>query len=45
MRRLPDGFSGRRCLCGALVELGNRSCRKCRSRARWKRRKFLNDSL
>jgi hypothetical protein len=45
MRRLPDGFTSRRCPCGALVELGNRQCRKCRARARWHRRKAHHDYL
>ncbi|MEV5706027.1 hypothetical protein [Actinoallomurus sp. NPDC052274] len=45
MRRLPDGFTGRRCTCGALIEIGNRICRKCRCRARWQRRKARNDWL
>jgi hypothetical protein len=45
LKRIPDGFSGRRCLCGSLTEWGNRRCRKCRSRARWQRRKSRNDCL
>lgn len=45
MRRIPDGFSGRRCWCGALIEWGNRRCRKCRARTRWHRRKAHNDDL
>jgi hypothetical protein len=28
-----------RCECGALAENGSPACRKCRSRARWLRRK------
>jgi hypothetical protein len=45
MRTLPLRLSGRKCPCGALVEHGNKRCRKCRSRARWRRRKSLHDGL
>jgi uncharacterized OB-fold protein len=33
------------CLCGAMVVPGKRQCPKCRSRARWLRRKFVHDGL
>jgi hypothetical protein len=34
---------GRRCECGALTEGHARACHKCRSRARWLRRKARRD--
>jgi hypothetical protein len=38
-RNRPINLDGRRCECGALTENGSPVCRKCRSRARWLRRK------
>jgi hypothetical protein len=38
-RNRPINLDGRRCECGALTENGSPTCRKCRSRARWLRRK------
>ena len=38
-RNRPINLDGRRCECGALAENGSPACRKCRSRARWLRRK------
>ena len=40
-RNRPINLDGRRCECGALAENGSPTCRKCRSRARWLRRKQL----
>lgn len=45
MRKLPHSLFGRSCPCGALVEQGSKQCTKCRSRARWFRRKSLHDAL
>jgi hypothetical protein len=39
MRNLPVNLDGRRCECGALAD-DSRLCRKCRSRARWLRRRI-----
>jgi hypothetical protein len=37
--QMPRIITGFRCGCGARLEPGNRRCRKCRARARWRRRK------
>jgi hypothetical protein len=39
MRRRPISLAGRHCQCGAVAEKGSKSCRKCRRRAQWIRRK------
>jgi hypothetical protein len=38
-RNRPINLDGHRCECGAQTESGSPVCRKCRSRARWLRRK------
>jgi hypothetical protein len=38
-RNRPINLHGQRCECGAQTENGSPICRKCRSRARWLRRK------
>jgi hypothetical protein len=45
MRQRPIGIGGRRCHCGALAEQDNPTCRKCRARHRWARRKSRPDTL
>lgn len=45
MRNAPLSLFGRTCPCGALIEHGNKKCRKCRARARWHRRKSHHDGL
>ena len=39
MRNRLVRLNGRRCECGALAEDSAATCRKCRNRARWLRRK------
>lgn len=39
MRTRPINLSGRRCECGALAADDAPTCRKCRNRARWIRRR------
>jgi hypothetical protein len=43
--RLPRSITGPSCACGARLEAGNRQCRKCRARARWRRRKYRYGDL
>jgi hypothetical protein len=39
MRNFPINLDGQRCECGAIADEGKSTCRKCRNRARWLRRK------
>jgi hypothetical protein len=43
--RLSDRWIRRNCRCGALREHGQAQCGKCRSRARWTRRRASRREL
>jgi hypothetical protein len=36
--RIPRSITGNCCPCGAALDPGKWTCRKCRARARWLRR-------
>jgi hypothetical protein len=39
MNEFSDDSETRQCLCGAVLEAGQRQCRKCQARAIWRRRR------
>ncbi|MGH3380288.1 MAG: hypothetical protein ACRDP6_36695 [Actinoallomurus sp.] len=43
--RIPKDIRRDACLCGARTEAAGGRCCKCRYRARWRRRKFINDDI